>query len=64
MHVTVVQRDGVGRLVELMRLYEDNVDIQLHSCRVLGNLAVNGMSRDTVYYMYCITSVEQYQAAT
>lgn len=41
-HETVVRRDGVSKLIELMRTYEDNVDIQLNGCKTIGNLAVNG----------------------
>ncbi|XP_052807121.1 uncharacterized protein LOC128236279 [Mya arenaria] len=40
-HVNVVKNDGISKLIELMKRYDDNVDIQLHSCKVIGNLAVN-----------------------
>ena len=29
-------------LVDKMKIFEDNVDIQVNSCKILGNLAVNG----------------------
>lgn len=41
-HETVVRLDGVSKLIELMRTYEENEDIQLNSCKTIGNLAVNG----------------------
>ncbi|WAR05571.1 AARA-like protein [Mya arenaria] len=40
-HVNVVKNDGISKLIDLMKKYDDNVDIQLHSCKVIGNLAVN-----------------------
>ncbi|XP_053408727.1 uncharacterized protein LOC123559383 isoform X2 [Mercenaria mercenaria] len=40
-HETVVRLDGVTKLIELMRTYEENVDIQLNSCKAIGNIAVN-----------------------
>ena len=37
-----MRKDGVIRLIEFMRTYEDNIDIQINGTKVLGNLAVNG----------------------
>jgi len=46
-HETVVRRDGVSKLIDLMRHYEDNDEIQLNGCKVIGNIAVNGKSLTT-----------------
>ncbi|XP_052258678.1 uncharacterized protein LOC127863298 isoform X2 [Dreissena polymorpha] len=40
-HATVVRHDGISKLIELMKKYELNVDIQVNSSKVIGNLAVN-----------------------
>ncbi|KAL4229590.1 hypothetical protein ACF0H5_012628 [Mactra antiquata] len=44
-HETVVRKDGVSKLIELMKTYEENVDIQMNGCKTIGNLAVNGNFR-------------------
>ncbi|XP_060604392.1 uncharacterized protein LOC132757202, partial [Ruditapes philippinarum] len=40
-HETVIRLNGVTTLIELMRTYEENIDIQLNSCKTIGNISVN-----------------------
>lgn len=46
---TVVRRDGVSKLIDLMRNYEDNDEIQVNGCKVIGNIAVNGKLAELYY---------------
>ena len=41
----MVKTGCIRLLVDKMKIYEDNVDIQVNSCKILGNLAVNGKYR-------------------
>ena len=43
-HKTVVRTGCIRLLIDKMKLLEDNVDIQINSSKILGNLAVNGTS--------------------
>ena len=38
----MIRTGCVRLLVDKMKIFEDNVDIQVNSCKILGNLAVNG----------------------
>ena len=41
-HDVIVRTGCIRLLVDKMKIFEDNVDIQVNSCKILGNLAVNG----------------------
>ena len=43
-HKAIVRTGCIRLLVDKMKIFEDNVDIQINSCKILGNLAVNGKS--------------------
>ena len=38
----MIRTGCIRLLVDKMKIFEDNVDIQVNSCKILGNLAVNG----------------------
>ena len=39
-----VTKDGIGLVIKTMSQYPDHIPIQEHGCRIIGNVAVHGMS--------------------